>query len=747
MKNQQYSQPIRTLLFLVYVFLIFLTNRLVFGQWLPFASGKGLWFYTGLASLLLGNYLVTPYFIKPVDAISYSVVSIIALYAVNEIGGWDVFENILYYILLIYFLIIVVISFLQIILKDSKSEITQRWSNTFRVILEDFGRPNLIFSPLIVFSIIVFHRDSPKEVIGVFLAWLIVVIIRPDEFIFGLYIRMSEIWSEIQTLSVYGKLEAIQSPNLVLISPKEKIVNSGSIFLIKNANAYTTMGIGLDCIGFGDSRYLRVFEFEIPQGFKARALKSAKMLPENRVAKFGNPEEFKEGVDLLERLKNLIGIVSTDTSIERLYFEVLKEEYLEAGCLIQVKVKNQIVVYQVLDGYTKEEIVYQKTTHGFIRAQAQQIGIRDTNEDRFIPAKWVPQINTPVFLVITQEYKTKINDIGHFPFSDYSVSIKSINQLVTHNTAILGILGVGKTMLAIEIVERIMTDKIKVLCLDLTDQYSDELKDFYDREVESATIAKLKRIGEEGKGKVEQNVEEGGSVKEFAEAIRSEITQFLKTDDPRMLKIFNPSEFQVWRQDSKLFKNNASMASLTPTEITQIFSDAVLSVCQDMGMTDRARVCIVYEEAHALVPEWSSVAAEGDKSATSGTARAILQGRKFGLGCLLVTQRTANVTKTILNQCNTVFAMRTFDDTGKTFLSNYLGTTYSNLLPNLREREAVFYGRASSCENPVLIRLNDREDFLGAFRKEYPPPELQSSHPEEKPERELSMDEDDEIPF
>jgi DNA helicase HerA-like ATPase len=53
--------------------------------------------------------------------------------------------------------------------------------------------------------------------------------------------------------------------------------------------------------------------------------------------------------------------------------------------------------------------------------------------------------------------------------------------------------------------------------------------------------------------------------------------------------------------------------------------------------------------------------------ATAATARAILQGRKYGLGCLLVTQRTANVTKTILNQCNTTFAMRMFDDTGKDF--------------------------------------------------------------------------------
>ena len=137
-------------------------------------------------------------------------------------------------------------------------------------------------------------------------------------------------------------------------------------------------------------------------------------------------------------------------------------------------------------------------------------------------------------------------------------------------------------------------------------------------------------------------------------------------------------------------------------------------------MIDRARVCLVYEEAHSLVPEWNSVVAEGDKAATARSARAILQGRKYGLGCLLITQRTANVTKTILNQCNTIFAMRTFDDTGKEFLSNYIGHDYAGVLPSLEARHAVLFGKASSCENPVLVRLNDRQPFLDAFRAVHP---------------------------
>src|SRR3989454_11088176 len=158
------------------------------------------------------------------------------------------------------------------------------------------------------------------------------------------------------------------------------------------------------------------------------------------------------------------------------------------------------------------------------------------------------------------------------------------------------------------------------------------------------------------------------------------------------------------------------MATLTPTEITRIFTESTLEILQELGMSESARCCIVYEEAHSLIPEWSAVASDGDKTATNGTAKAILQGRKFGLGCLVITQRTANVTKSILSQGNTVFGLRVFDATGMEFLKNYIGEDYAGVLSTLEDRHAVVFGRASSCRDPVLTRLNDRADFLRVFR-------------------------------
>jgi len=205
----------------------------------------------------------------------------------------------------------------------------------------------------------------------------------------------------------------------------------------------------------------------------------------------------------------------------------------------------------------------------------------------------------------------------------------------------------------------------------------------------------------------------------------------LNNDKNRNLKIYNPGQLFATKQNyepksylnGKDWNRTAQLYTLTPVEITQIVSEVALDLVSD-AMRDYAKLCLVLEEAHSLIPEFGSIVVENDKHATNGTARAILQGRKYGFGCIVVTQRTANVTKTILNQCNSIFAMRTFDETGKDFLANYIGKDYTNILSSLGERQAVYFGKSSSCENPVLIRLNDRQNFILEYRKQYPLKEI-----------------------
>src|SRR5699024_768927 len=127
---------------------------------------------------------------------------------------------------------------------------------------------------------------------------------------------------------------------------------------------------------------------------------------------------------------------------------------------------GQEVLYQLVAGLAREEVVHHKNTYGYLRAQAQQIGIWEGG--RFAQCQWLPEMHTPVKLKAKESYQIRPETIGRFPQTNYTAELSDIHQLVTHNTAILGILGVGKSMLAIELAERMMTEEIKVICLDLT---------------------------------------------------------------------------------------------------------------------------------------------------------------------------------------------------------------------------------------------------------------------------------------
>jgi len=464
------KQGTRSIVLIIYVLILFCANYLAFGRLLPPTTAKGLWFYSGLASILLGNLLVTPFFTKPVDAISYSVVAGIAVYSVNTWSDWMFFDKVLFIISLIFCFIVICVSFIAILTKDSTSKVGQQWSNTLRIISDAFGNQTVIFSLVIVFALIVFHRSSPKEMFVITLAWVLTVILKPEEFIFNLYERINKIWSIRFPSSVIGDIVAYQTPGIVLIRQRvPENIPFGTPLYLKDSHAPAQIGISIGYVGRDESLLLRTITFEVPKEIERRFDTLCKIIPDNTVARcdqlFNDKEVFSK-IPILREMTNFVGIVATDTSIEHLYFEVIQEKEIEEGKLVEVSIKEKPVIYQVIDGLTKEEIVYQKNTFGYARAKARKIGIWDEDNKKFIPAKWIPKLNAPVILKSSSEYTPEVNAIGHFPGSNYPVLIKDINHFITHNTAILGILGIGKSMLAIELVERMIAENIKVICID-----------------------------------------------------------------------------------------------------------------------------------------------------------------------------------------------------------------------------------------------------------------------------------------
>ena len=63
-----------------------------------------------------------------------------------------------------------------------------------------------------------------------------------------------------------------------------------------------------------------------------------------------------------------------------------------------------------------------------------------------------------------------------------------------------------------------------------------------------------------------------------------------------------------------------------------------------------------------------------------------LQGRKYRVGLMLISQRTALVSKTILSQCNTFFTFNLIDKTSLDFLSNVYSNEHIETIKNLKKR-------------------------------------------------------------
>ncbi|MGH7343469.1 MAG: ATP-binding protein [Candidatus Rokuibacteriota bacterium] len=716
----------RLIILLLYLAGLLVASWTALGSWIPPTSEKGIWFYAALAALLLGSLLVTPFFTTPANAISYAVASLVTLLAVNAWGvpSTSGFDRFTWSAAMFYVVLVLVAGILAISLKDSPRPLAQKAARSALLLADAAGSPRAVFSAVFLFALITYHRSDPREYLIISLAWALFVGLRPLETIANLWRRWRIVWVTKQDLTRLGEVVGHEAPGLVLIrEDPDSSARFGDMVFARTESGKPGLVIALDHVGFASGRWLRAIHLKTAT-FDTAALHDASVvraISEGSAFAAAAGSVASESSGLVEDTnRRLIGLVASDTNIGQLQIELVRADLdLQEGSLVEVEIKGRRVLYQVIKGLTKEEVLQEKNTRGFVRAHAKKIGFWNNDRRSFDPVPWLPQPNQAVLLVHPKQEAVEKDAIGHFPGTSFPVSIDP-HLLVTHNAAILGILGVGKSYLALELVERMISAGIKVVCLDLTNQYAEELGSFLDPAAETAARDELERIGPAGKTNVKKNVEEGGSVREFTAKMKEQLGVFLASANPRKLRILNPAQFEVWRQDSRPYGNEASMATLTPTEITRIITESTLDVLQSQGMTGQARCCVVYEEAHSLIPEWNAVASDGDKTATNGTAKAILQGRKFGLGCLVITQRTANVTKSILNQCNTVFGLRVFDATGMEFLKNYIGEDYAGVLSTLEDRHAVVFGRASSCRDPVLSRLNDRADFIRKFREPKP---------------------------
>jgi DNA helicase HerA-like ATPase len=115
-------------------------------------------------------------------------------------------------------------------------------------------------------------------------------------------------------------------------------------------------------------------------------------------------------------------------------------------------------------------------------------------------------------------------------------------------------------------------------------------------------------------------------------------------------------------------------------------------------------VVLVLEEAHTFAPGRAETAAE--RRAISTTKQIAQEGRKFGVGLVLISQRPSRLDETTLSQCNSYVIMRMINPADQNYVRRAietLGEDEARMLPDLDVGEALLSGQLINF--PVLVRM------------------------------------------
>jgi hypothetical protein len=151
-----------------------------------------------------------------------------------------------------------------------------------------------------------------------------------------------------------------------------------------------------------------------------------------------------------------------------------------------------------------------------------------------------------------------------------------------------------------------------------------------------------------------------------------------------------------------------------PNEVAGLASAAIartlfnFKVWQTSAERELSPILLVCEEAHRYVPNRGEAQYEGAQEAVRRIAK---EGRKYGIGLILVSQRPSEVEETVLSQCNSWIVLRLTNDTDREHVRSILPDSLAGLtkvLSGLRRREAIFVGQAAMLPSRILIRLLER---------------------------------------
>lgn len=630
---------------------------------LAFPSGNAaIWFNSGLLMIAIGAYWIEPYFTKPSDVAINALVVFVSVSSLNNppLPEWWMAVRYLSLGLMLAALLLVWSN------EPLPFEQADAWIRrlSYHIVVR-LGSARVLFSIVFILALISYFDLHQASVRWAVVLWGILLSAKYLDLDGLLSLALGS--KDAHTKNIVGRLSRLASPNIVRFTLfRQAECPRGSYVAFSDSGAPDTASPVAFVIGHRVTPELVEAEaILVGSGFIEGKLDTRQLVSVVTSADEVLTGHMKQSA-LDKRIDNLVGFASRGSDIARLYFEIVRPATLEEGHLVAVPLDNRKeLLFQVINGKLHEEVDLENSERTFTIGEAEQLGTWNESRHGFETHSWVVPENAPVIHIIEQvqsaarEEVVGIVEVGHVPSSKFPINI-SIRDLVLYHSAILGVTGSGKSFLAYHLIENCAKSGVKILCLDITGDYKRYLRD-----PEPVMLRKT-----------------------------SDIDAFLRSDSAIGIVEFTEEKIH-------------------PIVATHAIAAKASEWCRQQR-TDRdvkepiPRLLVVLEEAHTLIPEWNSNPVREHQDVVNKTAQIVLQARKYGLGFMVITQRTANVTKSILNQCNTIFAFQAYDETGFDFMKNYMGAHFVGALPNLKRRQGVLVGKASVSDRPVIVRFHDQ---------------------------------------
>jgi DNA helicase HerA-like ATPase len=158
--------------------------------------------------------------------------------------------------------------------------------------------------------------------------------------------------------------------------------------------------------------------------------------------------------------------------------------------------------------------------------------------------------------------------------------------------------------------------------------------------------------------------------------------------------------------------------------ITRFVYDSMFWGKKETYTGKKRPLLMAYEEAHTYLNK-----NDNNSYSKHAVEQVFKEGRKFGLGALVISQRPSEISETILAQVGTYIALRLTNSSDQSIVKSSAPDNLNSLidlLPALRTGEAIIIGEAIKIPSRVRIKLNyprptsDDPKLVEAWKTEHP---------------------------